>query len=323
MVLKNVHDLLKHYFKASEVKELETIQSLWSGYGTISRWQIVSSDVKTVIVKHIHVPEKSNHPRGWNTQISHLRKVKSYEVEIEWYGKFELLTNSNCRIPKCYFTKTTKIDQFIVLEDLDVSGFTVRRSELDLKEVKICLLWLANFHGKFMNVEPDNLWTEGAYWHLETRPEELSTMESGWLKTNADKLDDKLIKCKHRTIIHGDAKVANFCFTQDMKTVAAVDFQYVGGGCGMKDVIYLLSSCLTEFECELHEDELLDHYFEELKLATSIERFNELEKEWRGLYCIAWADFTRFLLGWMPTHQKLNSFSLNMVEKAKEQLASK
>ena len=43
---------------------------------------------------------------------------------------------------------------------------------------------------------------------------------------------------------------------------------------------------------------------------------NKLEQEWRALYSIAWADFTRFLMGWMPTHQKLNAYSKLMVEKA-------
>ncbi|MFT7086284.1 MAG: hypothetical protein ACJAV5_002009, partial [Vicingaceae bacterium] len=45
-----------------------------------------------------------------------------------------------------------------------------------------------------------------------------------------------------------------------------------------------------------------------------------LEKEWRSMYAIAWADFTRFLLGWMPTHQKVNGYSLAMVASAKKSL---
>ena len=103
-----------------------------------------------------------------------------------------------------------------------------------------------------------------------------------------------------------------------MKAVAAFDFQYVGGGCGMKDVVYFLGSCLTEKDCEKHETELLDHYFQILKQETNAAYFDPLEKEWRALYAIAWADFTRFLIGWMPFHNKLNSYNLQLVQRAME-----
>ena len=49
-------------------------------------------------------------------------------------------------------------------------------------------------------------------------------------------------------LAHGDAKVANFCFTNDQHAVAAVDFQYVGGGIGTQDVIYFLGSFCSEAE---------------------------------------------------------------------------
>ena len=126
-----------------------------------------------------------------------------------------------------------------------------------------------------------------------------------------------LNQCKYKTIVHGDAKLANFCFSEKGKHVAAVDFQYVGGGCGMKDVTYFLGSCLSSSECELYENELLDFYFSELEQsfdpATLNVDFEELEREWREMYPIACTDFTRFLLGWMPSHQKINAYSLNVM----------
>jgi Ser/Thr protein kinase RdoA (MazF antagonist) len=57
-------------------------------------------------------------------------------------------------------------------------------------------------------------------------------------------IDQVLNNCSYQTIVHGDAKLANFCFSKE-GAVSAVDFQYVGGGCGMKDVAYFLGSCLT------------------------------------------------------------------------------
>ena len=90
----------------------------------------------------------------------------------------------------------------------------------------------------------------------------------------------------------------------------------------MKDVAYFLGSCLTETECENTEIELLDFYFEQLRAALQdcLINLDELEQEWRYMYPIAWADFNRFLMGWMPTHQKLHGYSEKMVQKALKEI---
>jgi len=300
--------------------ESTVIQSLWSGYGEITRVQLENKDIQSIIVKNINFQSNVYHPRGWNTDRSHQRKVKSYEVEVEWYKNWASRCDASCRIPKCYASQSTDHNHLIILEDLDASGYPVRKSDLKVEEAKVVLKWLANFHVLFLNESPTGLWEEGTYWHLATRPDELEAMAESDLKNKASQLDQILRNCTYKTIVHGDAKVANFCFSKDMKQVAAVDFQYVGGGCGMKDVVYFLGSCLTEKECEQYEIELLDCYFEYLKSALNHYNknvdFQLLEKEWRSLFPIAWADFTRFLLGWMPTHQKLNRYSERMVERA-------
>ena len=210
------------------------------------------------------------------------------------------------------------------MEDLDLSGFPIRKHHLNLNEVKTCLNWLAHFHGFYMGQEPNNLWKEGTYWHLDTRPDEFKAMNNVPLKQNASKIDNTLKNAQFQTIVHGDAKVANFCFSENGRNVAVVDFQYVGGGCGMKDLIYFIGSCLNEDECELYETEILKYYFQELNAAlTQYEKqlnFTALESEWRKMYSLAWADFSRFLMGWMPTHQKLHGYSKQMVKKALVQL---
>ena len=80
----------------------------------------------------------------------------------------------------------------------------------------------------------------GTYWHLDTRPEEFEKIEHKQLKSKAHRIDEILKECEFQTIVHGDAKLANFCFSEHGEGVAAVDFQYVGRGCGMKDVTYFL-----------------------------------------------------------------------------------
>ncbi|TXB65856.1 DUF1679 domain-containing protein [Vicingus serpentipes] len=319
---KKFEEIVEKLFNASSIKELEVVQSLWSGYGKLSRLELIGSQTKTVIAKNIILPIQANHPRGWNTNNSHQRKVKSYKVESYWYTNYANNSNEDCRIAKHYYSAEENNELLILLEDLDASGFPIRKSSLNKNEIKICLKWLANFHAIFMNTKPTNLWEVGTYWNLATRPDELEVMKNIELKEAAHLIDEKLNSCKFQTFVHGDAKVANFCFSKDLKYVAVVDFQYVGGGCGIKDVIYLMGSCLSDDECEKHESELLDFYFKELKQAllknNSSINFSELEKEWRYLYPIAWTDFTRFLLGWMPTHQKLNRYSYQLLTKTLE-----
>ena len=301
---------------ATSCKEVEVIQSLWSGYGKISRYKLSGSAMDTVVVKCISLNEVSDHPRGWNTNKSHLRKVKSYEVETYWYEQWNVQCSEKCRTPMFIGSYAEGKDKWIILEDLD-SNYPLRKQQLNLSEVKGCLKWLASFHGTFLGQQSKGLWDVGTYWHLATRPDEYEKIDFGTypeLKVKAYRIDEILNTCTYQTIVHGDAKLANFCFSEDGQ-VSAVDFQYVGGGCGMKDVAYFLGSCLSREEWEFYEVELLESYFKELRLSLgSGVDLDGLELEWRRMYPLAVADFTRFLLGWMPTHQKVNPYSLNKMK---------
>lgn len=281
----------------------------------ISRYQLYGGEIETVVVKHIALNTANQHPRGWNTDIGHNRKVKSYQVETEWYKRWNQQCTERCRTAAFLGAFEQDAEQWIILEDLDAE-FPLLKHHLQLAEVKTCLRWLANFHATFMGQKPEGLWEVGTYWHLDTRPEEFEKIELTELKQKGHQIDETLKGCKYQTLVHGDAKVANFCFSASGAQVAAVDFQYVGGGCGMKDVAYFLGSCLSGEECELNEQDLLDFYFLELKRALSNSTIDQaaLETEWRAMFPLAWTDFTRFLLGWMPSHQKLNGYSLKLME---------
>lgn len=290
---------------ASSLVEKETIQDLWSGYGKIMRVELKNASVESVVIKHVQLPMHKNHPRGWNTDIGHQRKVKSYKVETTWYDTYS--KNSAARLPRCLAIETQDEEVVMVLEDLDEAGYSFRKQAVVWEDISSCLAWLAQFHASYLGKAPDGLWEVGTYWHLETRPHELAVLEDQRLREAAPVINEKLNTCKYKTFVHGDAKLANFCFSKEGK-VAGVDFQYVGGGCGMKDVAYFIGSCLNEKECERLETQILDTYFGHLQ--SELEERNEaLEREWRSLYRVAWADFHRFLKGWSPGHWKINSYS--------------
>ncbi|MEW6999517.1 choline kinase [Colwelliaceae bacterium BS250] len=303
----------------SKLEYLETVQSLWSGYGEVARCYSHAL-AKDIIVKHIAPPLNVSHPRGWNTLTSHNRKLKSYQVESNFYRQFAHECDASARVPSLVNNFFVENEQFLILEDLDDSGYFVRRDEATMADMKLGIRWLANFHAKFLNVKATGLWDIGCYWHLATREDEYQQMANGSLKDMAVNIDGRLNDAKYKTLVHGDAKLANFCFYHDGSDIAGVDFQYVGAGVGVKDLAYFLGSCLTSAQLYQFNDELVAEYFSLLKPA--IEQFQAsicsqaVCNEWRLLYPFAWADFNRFLLGWSPEHIKINEYMAEQTQLA-------
>lgn len=284
------------------------VQSLWDGYGELFRARL--EDGTPVVVKSVRPPTERHHPRGWSSDAGHARKLRSYAVEQAFYRDWAPKLPEETRVARCLHLAREGDDFELVLEDLDAVGFSERRRDVRPPEARACLRWLARFHARFMGSTPDGLWPVGTYWHLATRQEELAATEDEALAAAAPALDARLSGCTYPTLVHGDAKLANFCFAPEGR-VAAVDFQYVGGGCGMKDVAYFLSS-LLDFEAMSTESEgYLDVYFETLRAALDGSSFDldAVEAEGRALYPWAWADFHRFLAGWAPDHWKLHDYA--------------
>jgi len=313
--------------QADKIFKIEDIQSLWSGYGKIMRYGLNGNTKrKSVVIKHVNLPNQHNHPRGWNTDLSHQRKIKSYQVETHWYRQWAPKCDDSCRIPHCLAIESEKDEVLMVLEDLDDSGYPLRKTTVSINEMQACLRWLANFHATFMGEKPTGLWPIGTYWHLATRPDELNVLSDITLKNAAPIIDQALNNTPYQSFVHGDAKLANFCFSSDGEQVAAVDFQYIGGGCGMKDVAYFIGSCLYEEDCEQYEKALLDYYFFQLK-AVLIDKQKPVnpeavEHDWRRLYPIAWTDFHRFVKGWSPGHWKIHGYSERIAREVVQQLMS-
>ena len=300
---------------------VERVQELWGGYGELLRVSRDShaGEERPVIVKHVTPPRAPNpsSPEGR----SHRRKLRSYEVETAFYSEYAARYGEACRVPHYLAHEARPDSRILVLEDVDDAGFSRRARRAGPNEAEACLRWLAAFHAANIGAEPTGLWKQGTYWHLATRPDELALLRAVELRAAAVGIDERLRRARFTTLVHGDAKLDNFCFSAT-GTVAAVDFQYVGGGVGVKDVVYLLTSCFAGDELEALAPALLDFYFAELRqqLSSGVD-VAALEAEWRALYCFAWADWERFFLGWAP-HESRDGYASAQTERALAELRS-
>ena len=287
------------------------LQSLWGGYGDLWRAELVKGrETTAVVVKNVRPPPDDG-------SLSHRRKLRSYRIEQAFYARYAGKCDEACRVPRAVATSAEPSAFLSVLEDLDAAGYAERRSRLHPSEISSVLSWLAAFHATFLGEPAEELWKVGTYWHLATRPDELARMRHPALRKVAGAIDARLGGASFRTFVHGDAKPENVCFGRDGR-VALVDFQYVGGGVGVKDVAYFLSGCLASRECAVLVPRYLDDYFGALRSALAprlqAPELAALEREWRELFPLAWVDFYRFLLGWAPGAYDPDPFSEALVE---------
>ncbi|MBT6177161.1 MAG: DUF1679 domain-containing protein [Deltaproteobacteria bacterium] len=318
----SVHDRIIRLTQARAITDIELIQPLWNNYGTLSRVYLQAGNYPSVIVKHIQIPEEAGHPKGFTGDISKERKIRSYQVETHWYLHQNNNLTGHAATPKCLDAFDDGHELFILLEDLGTRGFVDALYSTSWDEITVVLHWLADFHARLMGTSAEGLWPTGTYWHLATRPEELSNIAGSRLHRFASLIDARLRCSLFQTLVHGDAKLANFLFSADHTQVAGVDFQYVGRGCAMKDVAYFIGSCLSGSDCERQESKVLDIYFTRLRSRLPAHLDAEaLEAEWRALYPLAWADFERFMTGWSPQHRKLTPYSDATTERALDHVA--
>ncbi len=306
----NVQHRILSQTGAEAIERTEVIQPLWNDYGTLTRVHLCGGPHASVIMKHIQIPEQLQHPRGFATDMSRRRKIRSYQIEMHWYRNLNDCLGDGAPTPDCLDAFSDGQDLFLLLEDLHCRGFDRVHNGVQWAEMLVVLEWLAAFHATFIGDPAEGLWPSGTYWHLQTRPDELAVIDGTRLHRYAALIDARLRCSAFSTIVHGDAKLANFLFSGDRLRVAAVDFQYVGRGPAMKDVAYFVGSCLSGSECERRETVILDRYFDALRrhLPASVDA-ELIETDWRPLYPIAWADFERFMLGWSPGHRKLTDYS--------------
>lgn len=293
-----------------ELKLTDLSISLWSGCGQI---QSGFYDLQPVIVKLSEIPENINHQVINQSDFAKQRKDTSYLNEINFYNDPKCQAAfANVR-PRCYFAKRINALNVLILEDFKLKSFQ-NIDNYKLEHIYAVIEWLAQFHANGLNFNKPDIFSIGGYWHLETRPDEYKKMGSNELKRQARYLADSLYKAEYQTLIHGDSKLANYAFDKDYN-VLGYDFQYVGSGIGLQDVMLFMTSVFDGDACEKYEISILNLYFQSLSKALSntmsIKEYELLEHEWRTLWPIVWSDFYRFLSGWKPEHKKITHFMQN------------
>jgi hypothetical protein len=225
--------------------------------------------------------------RGSFESEEHQRKLKSYLVEEEFYRTISpSMRRSGLGLAQ-YLTSTKHNDGRvkILMEDLrDSHPLSLSSVSLIDQSGQAALNWLAQFHAYHweqstlweswgcghgrgeVSQEEVRIWPEGCYWRLDTRLEEYNSMTEirhQRLKRIAIPLAELLrdgvdSSCphRHRTLIHGDFKIANLLFQRTAAVTdgglgrgtgtgyhcVSYDFQYLGLGYGVRDLVMLFVS---------------------------------------------------------------------------------
>jgi aminoglycoside/choline kinase family phosphotransferase len=121
------------------------------------------------------------------------------------------------------------------------------------------------------------------------------------LKDAAADIDRRLRECRFKTVCHGDFKSANLLFNvgnDGSVRCGAYDFQYVGSGSGMKDVVYLFASSVQASVLQRNEAELLQYYYDRLveQLGGDVGGYSSAVMD--AQYKLAMLDYVRFMAGW-------------------------
>lgn len=283
----------------THVKNVTVIQSLWAGYGKLYRCQ---ADGAHLVVKHFAPPRHAE-----DDSEDHLRKLRSYEVESAFYEKLsDKMIERGCIVPELVACIHDGSSIAIVMRDLEEQhgSFNVRRGNcMNMEEAKRLLSYMARFHSvNWMHERVDGLWPEGCFWQLGTRMDELEYLDRSWERYGLDRdmalrIHELVTSLPHRTVLHGDAKAANF-FWFSGGEVGGYDLQYCGGGSPCRDLAYTLGCSMQERLIERHETELLRHYHDELTSHLSAKDAAGFTFEtMQDAYDLCVTDLVRFMCG--------------------------
>jgi 3'-phosphoadenosine 5'-phosphosulfate (PAPS) 3'-phosphatase len=208
-----------------------------------------------------------------------------------------------------------------------LSGTTLRAALTSLAEMHAFFWGFTN--DKDYDTLSEAVWNQGSYWVPEKQASnQFENIDPQWRKHRANfaaaldvagvtghgavtlenlgallakyavRIAERVhaVDCSHRTLIHGDAKAANFFF-RDLDTagsgpgVGLIDFQWTGWGAGVVDVAYLIASSADI--SELSDDgraelELLKYYRDQV--VHFLARFGKADNVAMALQLLPWED---------------------------------
>ncbi|KAL0633951.1 hypothetical protein Q9L58_007134 [Maublancomyces gigas] len=287
------------------------LASLWSNYGHIYRLTLAASPRDTLILKLIQAP-----PASASSSSSHLRKLVSYRVERYFYAHLSTrLPALLAPVARSYPVAPLSRHSALLLQDLTP---TFPASSGNPHAV---LRWLANFHATFWGTQDTTpllttadagdddaagVWAQGGYWHLDTRRDEFADT-TGYASVCAF-AEDVAARLKRRdvpgvTLLHGDCKSANIVFEPAGERCALYDFQYVGVGFGVQDVVYFVATSVRggRLAEEGEEEALLRLYYAEVVAALERRGVVDVAYTWEVVveqWECALVDWMRFMAGW-------------------------
>lgn len=280
------------------------LQSLWGGMGYVYCLTITTTvgRVQKIVAKRVQLP------RG-ELSFGDQRKKDSYDVEAAFYsrGHAERLIAAGCAVPFPLHVEASRAEGVTICMTMLEGQQGRGKSSADA-----FVLWLARLHATYWGARADEacgpeggLQPQGCYWHLDTRPEEHSSMGitgmMGRLRLAARAIDLRLKADPMQTVCHGDAKGANIMYDAATGAALVYDFQYCGKAAAMKDLAYFLNATVCASSAE--EERLLQLYHREL--WALLERQGDTPPDWEVLktcHELALCDWRRFsevgLGGW-------------------------
>ena len=102
---------------ARRISSSTCLQELWNGYGTLLRLTLEGAKRGSVILKRVRPPSEDG------GSVSHQRKLRSYEVETNFYRSWVPRCGEASRVAACFGVQKGGGETFLLLEDLTDSGY--------------------------------------------------------------------------------------------------------------------------------------------------------------------------------------------------------